>query len=212
MSFKIQVFIEGLKRDKWVGIDGLVGSQKEAQVFDSRTTAEIVIDSYVKNYRMHSRQFIIKDKDQARSKYNNQPCWIFVNSDKIIDAVAGQKPENAEYFPSRLEAKTYLILKKVFGIKNFTSQFAVEVKPKTPIYPAIYWKVDFKVHEPFVLIEAKGENLPEFKRNLQYLQLFNPVEFGQLIVVKTEREKIDSAIYSMGLKEFEEHLMRIKQK
>jgi hypothetical protein len=125
--------------------------------------------------------------------------------------VAGkERPNGVEYFPSKLEARVFLILRKVIGVKNFTSQFAVEVKPKTEVYKPIYWKVDFKIHEPFTLIEAKGESLPEFKRNLQYLQFFNPINFGQLIVVKTEREKIDSAIYSMGLKEFEEHLMRIK--
>jgi hypothetical protein len=211
MSYKIQIYIPGLKVNKWVSVSGITSSQKEAQAFNSREQAEFTAKAYCKKYKWSENQLIIKDSKAAKSKQLNHPVWIYPNDDDLYDAVAGkERPNGVEYFPSKLEARVFLILRKVIGVKNFTSQFAVEVKPKTEVYKPIYWKVDFKIHEPFTLIEAKGESLPEFKRNLQYLQFFNPINFGQLIVVKTEREKIDSAIYSMGLKEFEEHLMRIK--
>lgn len=78
-------------------------------------------------------------------------------------------------------------------------QYKVEVKPKTYVYPAMYWACDFAVVDtrgrPLLLIEAKGFVTNDFKAKLKFLEHSHPELWRIVAVVKdgADAQRIDSS-------------------
>lgn len=91
----------------------------------------------------------------------------------------------------------YRAILKVVKRQYLTLQYPLEIKPKTPIFPAISWKIDFAIQPiadlpanvnrselfPQLFIESKGLPTREFKRDIQYLQWQQPRAYASLILV-----------------------------
>ncbi|MGL6339183.1 MAG: hypothetical protein ACRC80_08590 [Waterburya sp.] len=209
MSWIIKISLQGAKKDRYWGTVGTVIARKEAFEYSSESDAKLASMQISQKSNIPIDRFSVIPKEKNANKYGSKPVCVFPDSDVLYEYSAGNKPAEAEWFGSKLEANTFLLLRKYFDRKNIHLQYPVLIKPKTSFYPKLEWKVDFCVREPFTLIEAKGIALPEFKRNVQYFQYFNQQQFSCLTVVGDTREKIDSAITKITLDEFERYLARI---
>lgn len=107
------------------------------------------------------------------------------------------------FFPSELECDVYRELRKYFPDRCISRQIKLLIKPATNDYPALHWKCDFKVVKPdngdYMLIEAKGMITREFIRNVQYLNLFMPMDYERLLFVSRKPMDIDQNHVSVSI-------------
>lgn len=97
------------------------------------------------------------------------------------------------YFASTWEFKVYRELCHLVPMECIKLQHGLTVKPATAKYPKLEWKCDFALvpterfkNQFFLLVEAKGLSTGEFKRNLQYLEFFQPEMYKNLVIVRDE--------------------------
>lgn len=122
-------------------------------------------------------------------RYHAKPLFYCPSSESIYPVNC--KPKDAIFFASTFEFEVYQQLLLLVGKQNLELQVPIKIKDKTDAYPAIYWRCDFRIRKPFsrgeyLNIEAKGIPTREFKRNIQYVELFSPNEFKQLLIIGGE--------------------------
>jgi len=117
------------------------------------------------------------------------------------------------FFASSLELNVYRQLRKYLPKSSIQCQHKLQIKPGTKVYPPLYWRVDFAIKPstdepkcPIRFIEAKGFALEVFKRNLQYLQLFDEYSYNRLLVVGEKAKPIDKTINQITIKEMMIHI------
>lgn len=92
------------------------------------------------------------------------------------------------YFQSQFELETYQVIARFVPHDNLVLQFPVIVKPHTDVFKRIEWRIDFLIadHRCPMLVETKGMETEEFKRNVEYFQYFNPDLYEQLMFISNK--------------------------
>jgi hypothetical protein len=209
-SWIIKIQLRNAKKERYWGGLGTVLHKKEAFCYSSEASAKQDIVRIAHQSNIPVDRFSVIASKEKSNLYGAQPVCVFPDSDTLYQFPKGQKPTGAEWFASKLEARTFLLLRKYFNRKNIYLQYPLLIKPDTPLYPKLEWRVDFAILEPRMYIEAKGEALPEFKRAVQLFQYFNQRDFYRLTVIGDTRERIDKVVTKITLDEFEEQLQRLK--
>lgn len=114
---------------------------------------------------------------------------------------------DCEYFGSQWEHRVYMAVRQMVPDECISLHEIVPMKPQTSLYPAMGLNVDIITRPtashpwvPFILIEPKGEVLPEFRRNIKFLEYFNPEAYSKLLVVGDyEPLKIDDRVSTIQL-------------
>ncbi|AFY40636.1 protein of unknown function DUF1064 [[Leptolyngbya] sp. PCC 7376] len=87
-------------------------------------------------------------------------------------------------FDSLLEAETYRKLKKVCPFCQIDTQFKLVAKPKTRVFPVMYWKVDFRLSHPCletpIYVEPKAVLTKDFMIKLKFFEYNDPESFSNL--------------------------------
>lgn len=111
-----------------------------------------------------------------KNKYSS-PCYL----NQFNGEECSKGDTHAIHFASKLEANVYRILLK--NNCQIVRQRNLEVKPKTAIFAAIHWAVDFRVWSRtntslgHLNIEAKGLSFDDFILKVQMLEYCNLPEF-----------------------------------
>lgn len=128
------------------------------------------------------------------TKYRSCPCYFSPSLNRLSYQ---KEAKDSISFDSKLEAEIYRLLCCLIGRKNVQTQVPLPIKPPSKRYPKIDWRCDFRVLHPsngnYLNVEAKGFLTCEFKRNVQYLELFSPQEYNRLLVIggNTSFRRID---------------------
>ncbi|MDF0553399.1 hypothetical protein [Kamptonema sp. UHCC 0994] len=103
------------------------------------------------------------------------------------------------FFASHWEFDVYMRIRRLVDPERIKCQYKVEIKPKTYVYPAMFWKCDFAVvgndDKLQLLIEAKGFLTDDFRTRLKFLQYTHPELWRIVAVVKNgaNAQRIDSS-------------------
>jgi|SRR6476469_1784876 len=95
---------------------------------------------------------------------------------------------NGIQFPSKLEAKTYLVIQEHYRYPVKVAAIEphkVLIKEQTLHFAPIYWKVDFYLPRHDVYVESKGIFELEWKLKMKMLDISNPSLLDRLIIVST---------------------------
>jgi hypothetical protein len=212
--FVVEVRLEGAKRPKYAGQNDSVETGAKKAVLYDKDNAENCKRRLIALGFTPSSVFI-RNKEDLKKKSNlfgAKPIFWHERSQRLVE----EKPLGVyRWFGSTIEGRVYQLLRMHCSALEITCQYPLEVKPKTKKYPAIDWRVDFSVLVPAKAtagqrttrhVEVKGIALPDFKRNVQYLQFFNPVAFSRLIIVGEETAKIDDNLTQLSFAHFK-HLL-----
>ena len=119
------------------------------------------------------------------NKYKAKPFYL--NPTTQLQSLKKSSPDDI-FFASQWEFKVYKKLLEWFDAELIKPQYKVEIKPKTYVYPAMYWKADFAIignsKQPRLLVEAKGFVTNDFKLRLKLLQYTHPELWRIVAVVK----------------------------
>lgn len=123
------------------------------------------------------------------TKYKTKPVIWDVAQNKIVKSIS----KDTIRFDSTFEFTVYQKLTTLVGIRNIEMQVPLLIKPGSGAYPELAWKCDFRIYRQnnlcdWLNVEAKGLPTREFKRNLQYLELFSPHDYKRLMVIGTSNE------------------------
>ena len=184
--------------------DRLTYATKEAIQLE-KDEAELAKIRASKIYDLSFDSLFVKTADSIRkstnNKYGAKVAYYCESTASIFDT----EPMGASIrFDSTFEARVYQVLRRHFPKTSICRQYPLMIKPRTKTYKEIDWKVDFYVNHEKVKcwVEAKGIALPEFKRNLQYLQYFNHDAWFQTYIVCQDSTKIDDKKRALSFKEF----------
>lgn len=126
-----------------------------------------------------------------------KPCYY----DPLTGGFSSKRKTTRDiYFASTLELDLFLVLSREFSRDRIVLQVELMVKPETILYPALFWRCDFRVYgaprsgvRNYVNVEAKGFKTEEFRLKLQFLELYNPTEYERLVLIGGQKPlKIDS--------------------
>lgn len=147
------------------------------------------------------------------NKFFSQPLFYSPSTKQTYLPCNRIRPSDVIYFDSTFECEVYRKLICLVGCENVKVQIPLQIKPPTSNYPAIHWRCDFRILKPshpreYINVEAKGIPTREFKRNLQYLELFSPDEFSRLMIIQCGKniQSIDTCIKSWPLASAIKHL------
>lgn len=146
-------------------------------------------------YQLPGNLIFVRNLDDvlkpARNKFGAKAVWYDNLTGLIHDA---EVPGDVIRFDSTIEAKVYQFLRTQYPRTAIARQYHLMIKPSTKFYDRLDWRVDFRValEGKYLNIEVKGLALPDFKRNLQFLQCFNHYEWERTIIVSSEAQKIDA--------------------
>jgi hypothetical protein len=144
------------------------------------------------------KRVIRKPKGQTKepNKYGAEAFYY----DPIKQVITAERVNERDiFFASKLEFRVWMKLCSLLDLRQISRQSPLRIKHQTGIYPAMFWRCDFRVwelHNPanFLNIEAKGLALPEFKNTLQHLECVSPSDWRNLVVVSDRETKIDSCV------------------
>lgn len=100
-------------------------------------------------------------------------------------------------FDSRWELDIFRLIRPFPLVTEIHKDFHLEVLPKTLHFPARKWRVDFK------LVSSTGQSIyvecksvatalhADFKRSLENLSYFHPVDFERLLIVLPDKSRGD---------------------
>lgn len=122
----------------------------------------------------------------VNSKYKAKPIFYSPVTDKTYPK--NPRIDGTLFFASTFEFLVYRELKYLVGANNVQCQVPIKIKERTRNYPQLNWRCDFRVWHPrqpteYFNIEAKGIPTDEFKRVVQYLDLFSYQDYERLIVI-----------------------------
>lgn len=209
----VEIRLEGAKRPKYAGLnDSVEIGVKKAQLHDKDSAENCKRRLIATGFRAES--IFIRNKDDLKKKTNlfgAIPAFWCEKSQRLVT----EKPLGEhKWFGSTIEAEVYQFLRQHYRRVDIFCQYPLLVKPASKRYPAIDWRVDFKItwrDESGMLkyryIEVKGIALPEFLRNIQYLEYFSPDDYSKLIIVGGETKQIDQNISQHSFAHFQ-HLVR----
>ena len=117
-------------------------------------------------------------------------------------------------FDSRFEAQVYARLRELLPDSRIERQVRLLIKPETAINQPYYWRCDFRVYHPedetnYWNIEAKGFLTRDFLRNLQYLELFSPTDWSQLVIVTNNSDLKVKNFTPLSLNQLEQFLLKV---
>jgi hypothetical protein len=192
-------------RSKYVGEGNLLTlAKKEALTFD-KDTAELTKKTICILHGFSAQNVFVVDESKIRKSTNNKYGAKIAYWDEFRREIVDVQPErDFKRFDSIFEAKVYQLLRQKYPKNNVVCQYPLRIKPATAKYKELCWAVDFAVtHEKTrFYVEAKGLALPEFRRNLQYLQFFNDVAWNNTYIVCETSTRIDQQVRALSFKEF----------
>lgn len=203
--FVVEIVKKTGSRSRYLKDDDSLSVAKKDAVQLSRDVAELSANRIAKQLGLTRDCVVVRTKESILSRTNNKfgavRCWWHEASKTISDS---EPISESIRFDSHFEAKCYKVLRQKYPRLAIARQYPLLIKNQTKRYDRLDWKVDFRVHtdaERFN-IEAKGIPLPEFKRNLQYLEFFNRDEYLRTWIVCENSQKIDKHIRALSFKEF----------
>ena len=144
------------------------------------------------------------------NKYYAKPViW-----DSATKKLVSGSNQNTIHFASTFEFEVYRELVRLVGVRNLKLQVPLRIKEATGIYPELWWRCDFRIYRSnnlsdYLNIEAKGLPTREFKRNMQYLEAYSPIEFDRLLVIASDAKDcyIDKHVQAWSLPEAIKYLV-----
>lgn len=117
-------------------------------------------------------------------------------------------------FDSKWEFAVYQAIHKHFSKDEIRVHQKILIKPKTTRYKDKFWKCDFAVGDAdkgkFLLIEAKGFPTPDFKRQMQLLDSYNPNLLDKVKIVQGVSTRIDEYFTSITIAQLHQELEKLK--
>jgi hypothetical protein len=212
-NYIIQIKLQNGKVAQYIGLnDKTVRALKNAQIFDKDNAENCKRRLFANGYQ---GDIFILDKAEVSKKKENLFGAVPIYWDESRQILVKEKPQSLDckWFGSTIEGQVYQILRNQYPKNSVICQYPLQIKPPTKAYKGIDWRCDFRLSardfqgKLFLRnVEVKGLALPEFRRNIQYLQFFNPDEFSRLIIVGSETKKIDDNICQFSLAHFQ-HLI-----
>lgn len=145
----------------------------------------------------------------TNQKYRAKPVFVNLTTGTVHGSKAEIGDDKYIFFGSTFEYRVYRELSRFPGLR-IERQKPLIVKPGAG-YPAKWWRVDFQVSTDkgkILNVEAKGLSMPDFLTNLQLLDIFNPEEYGRLVVVTEYPRTIDKRIRSIGINQVANSLVQ----
>ncbi len=203
--FVVEIIKKSGSRSQYLRADDSLSIAKKDAAEFSKDTAELSANRIAQILDLPRSMVIVRTKQSLAQRTNNKygavQCYWHEASRSICD----EKPLSESIrFDSHFEARCYKVLRAKYPRLAVARQHPLLIKSQTKRYDRLDWKVDFRVHTDDMRfnIEAKGIPLPEFKRNLQYLEFFNRDEYLRTWIVCENSQKIDEHIRAISFKEF----------
>lgn len=154
---------------------------------------------------------------KKRNKYGAEGLWYSRLTNCIYDFKA---LPDCVYFGSKWEHRCYMAVRQIIPDECISLHETIPMKPATERYRAMGLNVDIVTRPtvnhswvPYVLIEPKGIPTSEFKRNLQFLEFFNPEAYSRLLVIGDyEPLRIDDRVTTVPLHQLLNFLQSFKLK
>ena len=145
-----------------------------------------------------------KNNSKKRNRHGAEGLYYSLSTNCIYDFKA---LPDCEYFGSKWEHRVYMAVRQMVPDECISLHEIIPMKPATERYKPMGLNVDIVTRPsashpwvPYLLIDPKGEILPEFKRNVKLLEYFNPEAYSKLLVVGDyEPLKIDQYLSTIQL-------------
>lgn len=86
-------------------------------------------------------------------------------------------------FDSTFELNVYESLRAMLPRTSILVHHKIRIKRRSMHFPERFWKCDFYVPQYDLYVEAKGRIMPDWRRQLELLDIENPMVLDRLIVV-----------------------------